>query len=166
MPREPKKPRPLDANGDPVFTKEELAKIYKAELDDVLPDWPFSKKDLAEIDADMGGGCLHMIGELLGTMECKHGLGAHKDSTPAMMYPEWIVCCVRKALEKQRERDADAAKFYALGVSIACKDEALKSKFEIMALALKAHITGQSLHPDYIPKPKVKNNEQAPAIGG
>jgi len=154
MPREPKQPRPLDANGDPVFAKEELAKIYAAEKADVMDDWPYSKRELDEINADMGGGCLHMIGELLGTMECKHGLGAHKDSTPAMMYPEWIICCTRKALEKQRERDAMVARDFIMGKI----DPASKTNEKVLISGIGAdcyeRVLNFRLHPDYIPKLK------------
>jgi hypothetical protein len=60
--------------------------------------------DEAEQEAEMSDGCLVMVADTLTAMGCCHKDPAH---TPPMMYPEWIMCCLKhrtKELTAERDR--------------------------------------------------------------
>lgn len=56
---------------------------------------------------------LDMIRDRLIGLGCKCGPDAH-ESTPPMMYPEWINCCLIKRIEQEREACAKVALHDAL----------------------------------------------------
>jgi len=67
----------------------------------------WTKKQIAQINAEMAEGVIHEIGEALASVGCFHGHDIA--STPPMLYPEMIVCAVAHAYEEGRriERDRD-----------------------------------------------------------
>jgi hypothetical protein len=47
-------------------------------------------------------GCLKMVADTLTAIGCSHGPET-RESTPPMMYPEWIMCCLRYQTKRLRE---------------------------------------------------------------
>ena len=50
--------------------------------------------------------CLDQVADLLASSECCHG---HSDpkATPPMMFPEWIVCVMKKRVEAERAKKCE-----------------------------------------------------------
>jgi hypothetical protein len=58
-------------------------------------------------DDNMGAyGCLRMIADTLTGIGCSHGPETH-NATPPMMYPEWIMCCLKHHTKRLREKVDD-----------------------------------------------------------
>jgi hypothetical protein len=61
-----------------------------------------TEQQIAEANAEMAGEIINEIGRLLQKLGCMCGKDS-LESTPPMMYPEWIACAIKK-------REAEAAR--------------------------------------------------------
>ncbi len=79
------------------------------------------------MNADMADGIIREIGQFLNTCECSHGKDSH-DSTPPMMYAEWIVC-VMAHLKETSEQQGHAAALAGLEDVCTCPDQEVEINY-------------------------------------
>ena len=62
-----------------------------------------ANETVEELNNEMAHGIVLEIGDTLKQLKCCHDHEKVAESTPAMFYREWILCCLKAAVEKERE---------------------------------------------------------------
>lgn len=100
----------VHGNGHERYTGEDAAKLVE-----VLHHYRFTHAgESTEAQkwrqhAEISDGCLAMIRDALVKLGCEHGPDSH-NSTPPMMYPEWIACVIRHRIKSEAGELLDLCK--------------------------------------------------------
>jgi len=83
---------------EPAGVKEAAEGLWEAAVAQAVKESKFEN--------EMSWGVIEEIRDLLTAQTCLHGEGKHSgESTPPMMFPEWIACVIQAAIA-QAKRDA------------------------------------------------------------